>query len=42
MALRQAQSGSAAGEIRARTEALTAAAQALLVKPATRQPPVDK
>jgi molecular chaperone DnaK len=42
MALRQVLGGSALGEIRARTEALTAAAQALLVKPATRQPPVDK
>jgi molecular chaperone DnaK len=42
MALRQVLGGSALGEIRARTQALTAAAQALLVKPATRQPPVDK
>ncbi|MDO8438236.1 MAG: molecular chaperone DnaK [Nitrosomonadaceae bacterium] len=39
MALRLAQGGSVAGEIRARTEALTAAAQALLVKPSTRRPP---
>ena len=39
MALRQAQGGSAAGEIRARTEALTVAAQVLLVKPATRRSP---
>ncbi len=39
MALRQAQGGSAASEIRARTEALTTAAQALLVKPSTRRPP---
>ena len=38
MALRQAHGGSAAGEIRARTEALTTAAQALLVKPSTRRP----
>lgn len=37
MALRQAQGGSAAGEIRAHTEALTTAAQVLLVKPATRR-----
>ena len=39
MALRQALGGSAAGEIRARTEALTTAAQALLVKPSTHRPP---
>ena len=39
MALRQAHGGSAAGEIRARTEALTTAAQALLVKPSTHRPP---
>ena len=39
MALRQAQGGSAAGEIRALTEALTVAAQVLLVKPATRRSP---
>ena len=39
MALRQAQGGSVAGEIRARTEALTVAAQVLLVKPATRRSP---
>ena len=42
MALRQAQGGSAAGEIRARTEALTTAAQALLVKPSTRRPPASQ
>ena len=39
MALRQALGGSAAGEIRARIEALTTAAQALLVKPSTHRPP---
>lgn len=38
MALRQVLGGSALGEIRAGTEALTAAAQALLIKPATRRP----
>ena len=39
MALRQAQGSSAAGEIRALTDALTVAAQVLLVKPANRRSP---
>ena len=39
MALRQAQVSSAAGEIRALTDALTVAAQVLLVKPANRRSP---
>ena len=41
MALRQVQRGSVAGEIRARTKALTIAAQALLAKPPTRRPPAS-
>ena len=39
MALRKAHGSSAAGEIRARTEELTVAAQVLLVKPATSRSP---